>query len=246
MNRDGPAVTAIDPQAMVTQRARTTYLARRFEYAAAPTKPIEGVIRDKDTGRPIAGVVLLGMVFKERNSIPAPGVETTTDAQGHYRLTGLPKGPAYRLFLEPGAGQPYTRATFRVAGESPALEPVNFDITLKRGIRVRGRVTDKATGQPVWGHVAAYTFADNPHLNEFPGYRGGRGSYTRTEDDGRYELVVLPGRGVLACQSHQGLYRGGIGAEAIKGYDPETRGSSRHAAASLRRRQLSCPGRGEP
>ena len=29
--------------------------APRFEHAAAPAKPIEGVIRDKDTGRPIAG-----------------------------------------------------------------------------------------------------------------------------------------------------------------------------------------------
>ena len=121
MNRDGAAIrTATDRG---PNNRRTIYHARRFEYAAAPTKPIEGVIRDKDTGRPIAGILLRGMVFNEQQPRPAPGVEATTDAQGHYRLTGLPKGPAYRLFVEPGAGLPYTKATFRVAGGSPGLDP---------------------------------------------------------------------------------------------------------------------------
>ncbi len=218
MNRDGAAVAATD----TTEQSRTIYHARRFEYAAAPTTPIEGVIRDKDTGRPIAGIVLRGMVFKEHNLVPVPNVEATTDAQGRYRLDGLPKGPAYRLFLEPAAGLPYIKATFRVAGGSPGLDPLKFDIALKRGVLVRGRVTDKATGAPARGHIAAYSFADNPHVDEFPGYRESRGTDARVEDDGRYEVVTLPGRGLIACQSNQGLYRGGIGAEAIKGYDPRT------------------------
>ena len=64
------------------------------------------MIRDKDTGRPIAGIKLRGMVFNEYSSISAEGVEATTDAQGRYRLTGLPKGPAYRLFIEPGRASP--------------------------------------------------------------------------------------------------------------------------------------------
>ena len=169
LNRDGEAVGTTNTNAMTPER--TIYHARRFEYAAAPTKPIEGVVRDKDTGRAIAGLTLRGVVFDEHSLVPARGIEATTDAQGHYRLTGLPKGPAYRLFLEPGEHIPYTKATFRVPAESPALEPVNYDITLKRGILVRGRVTDKATGKPVSGYVNSYAFADNPHLDEFPGYR---------------------------------------------------------------------------
>ncbi len=121
MNRDGAAVTTIDPQAFTPETSRTTYHARRFEHAAAPTRPIEGVIRDQDTGRPIAGILLHGMVFERRSSIWQDGVEATTDAQGHYRLTGLSKGPAYKLFLEPGAGLPYIKATFRVpAGRAAA------------------------------------------------------------------------------------------------------------------------------
>jgi hypothetical protein len=32
-------------------------------------------------------------------------------------------------------------------------------------------VTDRATGRPATGSVHAYTAVDNPHLDEFPGYR---------------------------------------------------------------------------
>jgi RNA polymerase sigma factor (sigma-70 family) len=219
LNRDGEPIGTRTTNAMA--RERTVYHARRFEYAAAPTKPVTGVIRDKDTGRAIAGLKLHGMVFDEHSLVPAPGVEATTDVQGHYRLTGLPKAPAYRLFLEPANSLPYTKATFRVPAESPALVPVNFDIVLRRGVLVRGRVTDKATGQPVSGYVNSYTFADNPHVNEFPGYRSSYESYARIENDGGYEVVVLPGHGLIACRSDLGLYRGYVGAEAIKEYDPK-------------------------
>jgi hypothetical protein len=222
LSRDGPAVVTIDPQALIPQQSRTTYHAPQFEYAAAPTKPIEGVVRDKDTGRLLAGLTLHGMVFEERSLVPARGVETTTDALGRYRLTGLPMGPAYRLFLEPSAGMPYTKATFRAPAGSPALGPVHFDMAIKRGILVRGRVTDKATGQPVSGHVDTFVFADNPHVNDYPGYRGAYEPYARIGDDGRYEVVALPGRGIVACRSDLGRYRGQVGAEAIEGYDPKS------------------------
>jgi RNA polymerase sigma factor (sigma-70 family) len=221
VNCDESTTYAINIEAMMPER--TVFRTRRFEHVAAPTKPIEGIICDKDTGRAIAGLTLHGAVFEGNSFVPAPGVETTTDAQGHYRLTGLPKGPAYRLFLGAGRGVPYANAAFRVAAESPALEPVNFDIKLKRGVVVRGQVTDKATGRPVtgYGHVNAYTFADNPHVNEIPGYRSSNMPFARIESDGRYEVVTLPGHGLIACRSDLGLYRGYVGAEAIKEYDPK-------------------------
>ena len=142
-----------------------------------------------------------------------------------------PRGRLIELFLEPGAGLPYTKATFHVPAESPAFEPVTFDIALKRGVLVRGRVTDKSTGQPVWGTVTAYTFADNPHVDEYPGYRDSREAYARVDNDGRYEIVALPGRGIIACWSDSSRYRRGVGARAIKGYEPEQdRGILQHAA----------------
>ena len=166
------------------------------------------------------------MVYDRRSALWRDGVEAMTDAQGRYRLTGLPKGPAYTLFLEPGAGLPYTKATFQVPAGSPTFDPVSFDIALKRGILVRGRVTDKATGQPVWGMVTPFTFVDNPHVNEYPGYANSEETYTNVNNDGRYEVVILPGRGILACWSDTSRYRRSVGARAIKGYQPEELGGS--------------------
>jgi RNA polymerase sigma factor (sigma-70 family) len=218
--RDGAEVrAAIHPSLKPTQ---VVFHPRRFDYAVAPTRPIQGVVRDKDTGRPIAGVALGAAVYEEHSYIPASGIEATTDEEGRYRLAGLPRAPAYRLFLEPAPGQPYPKATLRAPGDAPALQPVTFDIALKRGILVRGRVTDKATGQPVGAMVDAFAFVDNPHRREFPGYRGSELSRALVID-GRYEVVALPGRGLIAVQAGGYLdhYRRSVGGQAIKGYDPK-------------------------
>ena len=218
MSWDGPETHCIDrwpePRTIV-------FHAPRFEYAAAPIRPIVGVVRDKDTGRPIAGVKLRATVYKKGSGLnpPAPGVEATTDAQGRYRLSGLTKGSSYRVFVEPGEGLPYIKANLLASADSPGLEPVMFDIALKRGVVICGRVTDKATGQPVPGFVHAFTFY-NPLVDEFPGYEG-MPTYAYIKDDGRYETVAMPGRGIIACHSDSRRYRGGIGAEAIEGYDPK-------------------------
>jgi RNA polymerase sigma factor (sigma-70 family) len=217
MGRDGAEVRATAHQARTP--AQIVFHARRFDYAASPAKPVEGIISDKDTGRPIAGLTLRASVFDEHSLIPAPGIEAKTDAKGHYRLAGLPKAPAYRVFIEPGKGQPYTKATFRAAGDTPAFDPLKFDVALKRGVLVRGKVTDKATGRPISGYVDAYAFQDNTHVDEFPGFRVSLPAYSPITD-GRYEVVALPGRGLICARSGEmERYRGYVGAEAIKGYD---------------------------
>ncbi len=185
---------------------------------------IAGVIRDQDTGRPIAEITLRGMVFQEHSQLWTTGVEAVTDAHGRYSLAGLARGPAYRLSVEPGEGLPYPESVLRVPADSPGSGPVSFDIALARGILVHGRVTDKVTGRPVGGHVQFHPFAENPHLDEFPGYEANHSNWTFIKDDGRYEVVALPGRGIIACRSDAGRYRGGVGAEAIKGYDPDFAG----------------------
>ena len=223
MGRDGAEVRAPLRQGLTP--SQIVYHARKLEYAAAPGKPIEGVIRDAYTGRPISGIVLQAAVYDEQNLIRVPGIEATTDHRGHYRLAGLPRAPAYLLFVEPRGEEPYPNATLRAAGDTPAFEPVTFDIALKRGILVRGKVTDKATGQPVAAAVEAYAFNDNPHLRDFPGFKSS-GLARSFVVNGRYEVVALPGRGIIGVQAAGWLNhsRRSVGAEAIKGYDPQLMG----------------------
>src|SRR5262249_29943852 len=73
--------------------------APRFQLARAPARRVEGVFRDKDSGRPIPGLEIQAAVFDEHSLIPDPGMEASTDADGKYRLDGLSRAPAYRLFI---------------------------------------------------------------------------------------------------------------------------------------------------
>jgi RNA polymerase sigma factor (sigma-70 family) len=224
MGRDGAEVRATVHQGLAP--SQVVFHARRFDYAAAPGKPIEGVVRDKDTGRPLAGISLQAAVYDEHSVIPTPGVEATTDALGHYRLAGLPRAPAYRLFVEPGGGEPYSKGTLRAGGDTPAFEPVTFDIALKQGIVIRGKVTDKVTGKPLSASIDVYAFADNPHVGEYPAFRSSSLARFFTQRDGQYEAVVLPGRGVIGVVvgGYMPRYRAFVGAEAIKGYDSRLMG----------------------
>ena len=67
-----------------------TIYGANFEHVAGPTRPIEGVVRDQDTGKPLAGVMVRG----ERSLSDSTNVyvQSISDAQGRYRLVGLPRG----------------------------------------------------------------------------------------------------------------------------------------------------------
>ena len=146
-----------------------------------PTRPIEGVVRDRETGRPLADI----LVYAGRSSArQASTVRTITGADGRYRLVGLPLGgregelvaaPACDLSagrnwlgidprLPADRCPPYFQAVASVP-KSPGKEPVHLDIALNRGVRVIGRILDKDTGMPVSGRVAYIAFDDNPHRN---------------------------------------------------------------------------------
>ena len=99
---------------------------------------------------------------------------------------------------------------------------MTFDVAIKRGISIRGTVTDKVTGKPVGAAIDVYAFADNPHVREYPGFRMS-GLARSFNYNGGYEAVALPGRGLIAVRvgGYLPRYRAHVGAEAIKGYDPQ-------------------------
>ena len=177
LNRDGPAIRDRRPRCDDARAIRTIYHARRFEYAAAPTRPIEGVIRDKDTGRPIAGLMLQrhGLRRAQPASRPRASRRRPTP-RATIASPACPRRPPIGCSSSRARACP-TQGDLPGAGRLARAGAGAFDIALKRGVLVRGRVTDKATGRPVSGYVNAYTFADNPHVGEFPGYRASYESY---------------------------------------------------------------------
>jgi RNA polymerase sigma factor (sigma-70 family) len=192
-----------------------------FQLALTPSTQVEGVVSDKDSGKPIAGLEIRAAVFDEHSLIPAPGIEFTTDDQGRYRVDGLPKAAAYRLFIKTPKGLPYTNATLKVSAESPGIEPITFDISLQRGVFVRGRVIDKVTGRPIKGYANYYTFRDNPNIRQFVGFSASYVQLAYFDDQGRFEIVGLLGRGMIAVRPESDRYRPASGYEKIAGYDPK-------------------------
>jgi RNA polymerase sigma factor (sigma-70 family) len=217
-----------DPGFQVTEKDLNTskvvvYHPSKFDWALPPTKPIEGTVVDAETGQPIEGLTIVARVFEEYSYVTRPAITTTTDVQGRYRVHGLVRAPAYRLSIRPTPGRdlPYVPEERKAPGDSPGFDPVAFDFALKRGVEVRGRVVDRSTGRGVFGTVGVYTYADNPNLGGYPGYNQGNQAYSRTDEDGRYRFVTVPGRAVFAFRAARDNYRNALEAESIAGYDPK-------------------------
>ena len=121
--------------------------AAKFEHVAKPSRAISGVVRDAETGQPVAGVTVSGDVRGESDI-----TYSKTDDNGHYSLTGLATEGQLRLFAVPRAEpdapiSPYIGVEREWIDFSTASPPTNTDFELVRGVIVRGNVTDE-TGAP--------------------------------------------------------------------------------------------------
>jgi RNA polymerase sigma factor (sigma-70 family) len=182
-------------------RKVATYYGADFRHVAAPCKPIVGVVRDADTHKPLAGVTVRSMSLTVRPGMRSQFdlVRATTDAEGRYRLTGMPKRAGNFIAAVPGHDQPYVAAN-REVPESPGLDPVTVDMELRRGVWIEGKLTDKATGKPLRGSVEYFSLYSNPHLRDYPGFDGTMlmGELTvGAKEDGSFRIVGLPGPGLI-------------------------------------------------
>ena len=114
------------PQSQATLRfPAPSLVSATFDTLAGPTKPITGVVRLKDTGKPLAGVRIYG--YGQATRIR---VEATTDAQGRFRLIGLPKSESYPVHVAARSGiDPFLGAEVTLtdtAGLSRSRRPSSF------------------------------------------------------------------------------------------------------------------------
>jgi hypothetical protein len=172
-----------------------------FTHVTAPCKPITGVVREKASGRPLAGVEIIRAYTG--NTLD-PRIATTTDKDGRYTLTGLPHG-SHRLKAYPPQNTPYVTTEVIAAANQNGFEPLTLDIELERQPAVTGRLTDQATGKPLRGWIEYRPLAVNPNLaaNRALAERrlGNQPPSTRTDADGRFTLPVLAGSGVVLVRA---------------------------------------------
>jgi hypothetical protein len=195
-----------------------------FDYVAGPPVVVEGAVHDQGTGKALAGVLVRSHIDYAPDVFgwAEDELTTPTDAEGRYRLAGLSR-PSARVTrgveFVPPAGQPYLAAA--LSPPAPELgKPVRLDVGLKRGILVKGRVTDKATGRPVQAVVEYFAFTDNPNLRDVK--RAWSWQVVSSRTDGSFALAALPGRGIVAARTddmRRGAYLKGKGGSTIGGLD---------------------------
>src|SRR5262249_14315094 len=186
-----------------------------FDFAAAPCKPIVGVVRDKDTGKPIPGAIVTSFQLAGSNYVQTE-VQTVADKDGKYRLNGMPKGEGNVIRAGPPEGVPYLMPTHRLA-DSPGLQPITADFTLKLGVWIIGKVKDKVTGQPARAVFDYCIFADNPLRKEVPNLVFNNYTYNNAID-GTFKIVGLPGRGLIGVRAYppNNQYRMSVSIDQIK------------------------------
>ncbi len=214
----GPIVTTSTGES----RPSITIHASRVDLALPPGRSVAGIVRDADTGAPIGGVHLQMQVLGGYDeNLPLPGVEVVSDDQGHYRLDGLPLATRYRIFVRPRPGQPYPRSDIPTPPQEPgATRVVVADLSLRRGVLVRGRVTNKATGAPVVNAgVESHPKHGTPEIARYPNLDRDI-AFARTDTEGKYEIVALPGSGLLMVGA-LGSWQLTRDFETMEGYDPK-------------------------
>jgi RNA polymerase sigma factor (sigma-70 family) len=199
LGRDRIVSLALDGQAIVHSTAVTRLSAAipnaqpsngtTLEYQTAPSQPLRGVVRDKATGKPVAGV----RMSAQKHHPPA-----FSDENGHFEILGCPKIPeGYTVMAQPQTGQPYFAAKTSVP-DRPGFDPLTVDIDLLGGIAISGRVTDETTGKPPRaGCVEYYPLFPNHHSTKLTHCPSLAASSSIIQRDGSYSLVVLPGPGVV-------------------------------------------------
>jgi beta-lactamase regulating signal transducer with metallopeptidase domain/protocatechuate 3,4-dioxygenase beta subunit len=215
--------------------AQDVYAGRQFTYAIGPSIPVEGIVKDLDTGEPVANtLVYVERLFKRESfneqvqvqlRLDTNHMRAVTDDQGRFRVTGMPPGESHVLEAMPPKSEPYLIASQDVSLSLDDGDAKQIEIQVKQGIWIKGRVTDKQSGEPVSATVDYLALQKNPHTLDKLGLRQAwvQQRY-RTDSDGRYRVLGLPGPGVLLVTSQTGkTYPKAVGAESVDGYREKNR-----------------------
>lgn len=170
-----------------------------------PPGTIVGVVRDRETKAPVAGV---------RLSLTGRPGGTMSDPVGRFELRGRADAPPsveggmvlFRVAADP-VSTPHLGMNIAVNGGAGAA-PVRVEIGLARGIPFRLRLTDGATGGPVRGARVVYRpLHPNPFVAEaLPPDASGPRSQATEGPDGVYRGVALPGPGAIGVENYVDHY----------------------------------------
>jgi RNA polymerase sigma factor (sigma-70 family) len=148
-----------------------------------PAHVVEGRVLDVDTGKPLVGC-------KVEVNTNQGSFDSTTDANGHYRVSFVPSEPnqpgGEYLFVtaHPAAGEGHLVVSTKIDPWPRGVVRQTVDLKAQRGVLVQGKVTEAGSGKPVAGAV----------IN----YRHDWGFRVLSGPDGTFRIAVPEGAGHLA------------------------------------------------
>ncbi|MBL7187196.1 MAG: carboxypeptidase regulatory-like domain-containing protein [Phycisphaerae bacterium] len=212
---DDPRYAPLDPDLLISME-REQEQAFRFRADGSEELKIqleaprylEGTVLCKDTKKPIANA-WLSVVFC-KNNLPADtqvfGVWVKTNEQGRFHARGRPRD-YFSIYVYPPVGLTYPAWCENI--KWPEGE-TRYEVTVEvpRGILVRGKVVEKDTGVGVPGAGVEYQLRRRNQETlypdkEFPYLIYWAAEYRKilTDDDGAFEMAVVPGLGHLMVKA---------------------------------------------
>jgi RNA polymerase sigma factor (sigma-70 family) len=174
--------------------------APSFTFVAEAGRTVEGVTKDATTGKPVPGCRLYAQAGWSDE------VRVLSDADGKYRLDGLPKNPrGYFVSVSPPKNTLYMNRVANGA-DTAGLRAIKLDIELAKGAVVAGRVVDRQTGKGVKAWIRFAPLPDNRFFGSKPGFDNYRSNRTMedTDKEGRFRLLTIPGKALVMAQIHEG------------------------------------------
>jgi RNA polymerase sigma factor (sigma-70 family) len=162
----------------------------------APGRVLEGTVTYRDTGKPVpdARLHIESMTRHPSGGFQMRGMDARADAKGRYRAVPY-EGDTFIVTAYPPAGEPYLLGSKRVEKPRGVVLKQEINVSLRRGVLVRGVVKEAASGKPVAG--AFVEFEPRYSNNPFYGRDVRFDRDVATDADGRFATVVLPGPGHL-------------------------------------------------
>ncbi len=177
---------------------------------AATGGAVEGVVTDASQ-TPVAGAHVVVSVRAEKTETrdaSSTGARVTTDAEGRYRIEGLPAARLSTIRAVAPDFLPYYKH-IDAKGEAPPTVPatgaVTFDIELSRGGVVHGRVTESDGQAPIAGAVVSLIRRQGSASSGRSGPTHVHAPIT-TDAQGRYRFETVSPGTYVALPEAKGYY----------------------------------------
>ena len=165
--------------------------ANETTIALEPGRIIEGRVLAADTGQPVPNAI-----------VSASGLEMNEHARGYF-VTKFRADEKGRFAMNPTAAESYTLGAFPTGGEPYLIQQDEFewtkgavkathDIKVRRGVLVRGKVTEEKTGRP----LPASSIMFIPVRGNDKVLSGWQ-AIVASQDDGSFQIAVPAGKGHL-------------------------------------------------